>query len=182
MVNSTVTRYYWWFRNPAITSWGWYFFPFFITAFIPPNGGWPWDFWTINSTENISGLFNNSQRKICGDLENNPAVEARPFSGPALFCLIRLVLIPGDHYRNPQYHRVWPYIAGWNIPMFNRKYIFKKLTNQTPSSSDQLGTQLLFAVCFVGDWFTSQSYISGLFHKPRNKDTRTSTHPYVIVT
>ena len=43
--------YCWWFRNPAnspgeVGSWSHYLQEFFYLQ----NGGWPWDFWTINST------------------------------------------------------------------------------------------------------------------------------------
>ena len=37
-------------RNPGVkTSWGWWAIPWFTTGFMTIPGGWPWDFWTINS-------------------------------------------------------------------------------------------------------------------------------------
>ena len=40
----------WWFRNPVnSTRWGNGSLSHYLQGFIHPNGGWPWDFWTINS-------------------------------------------------------------------------------------------------------------------------------------
>ena len=41
--------YCWWFRNPAITSWGWLFIYHDLKGFIHPRW-WSPDFWTIKST------------------------------------------------------------------------------------------------------------------------------------
>ena len=40
--------YCWWFRNPAITSWGIGSLSHYLQRFSTIQGGWEWDFWTIN--------------------------------------------------------------------------------------------------------------------------------------
>ena len=39
----------WWFRNPAVTSWGEGSLSHYLQGFSTIPGGWEWDFWTINS-------------------------------------------------------------------------------------------------------------------------------------
>ena len=66
-----VNPYCWWFRNPAITSWmlvGFSRYPSIHKSLIHPTGGWPWDFWAINSmtSRNLWEVIHNPKNlSIC---------------------------------------------------------------------------------------------------------------------
>ena len=55
----STSTYCWWFRNPAFTSWGWWFIHVYsiIYTFLYISGGWEWDFWTMPQKERMAVDF-----------------------------------------------------------------------------------------------------------------------------
>ena len=46
-------------KSGKLTTWSWLAvsLPYYLQDFIHPNGGWPWDFWTINSILHVVWTF-----------------------------------------------------------------------------------------------------------------------------
>ena len=61
--------YCWWKESGKLTSWGKGSLSHYLQGFLHPTGGWPWDFWTINS---ISGPFWRQNHSHLGSMVDAP--------------------------------------------------------------------------------------------------------------
>ena len=125
------TSYCWWFRNPApvdtVSS-----LSHSLHGFIHPNGGWEWDFWTINSS-----FWKGSKIGVLEGLATTLWHPWYPFE-PSL-C--------------PDHCQIWMWRTGggtWGGPFLPKKQTFQAWEITTTNSPTHWTTAVFFWGCLAG--------------------------------